>query len=57
MLLGDRVHVRSVEIDGAIVTVRLLDRAVDAPFADAPTVPVTRSFAVRHGELVEVAAP
>ena len=56
VLLGDRVHVRSVRIDGAIVTVRLLDRPDAAPFARAPSVPVTRRFAVRNGGLVEVAS-
>ena len=56
-LLGDRIRVRSVRIEGALVTVRLLDRPADAAFSSAPDVPVTRRFAVRSGELAEVASP
>ena len=56
-LLGDRIRLQSVRIEGSIITVRLLDRHERQPYADEPTVPVVRQFAVRDGLLAELAAP
>ncbi len=54
VLLGDRVSVESVTIDGREIVVRMLDRPAGAPFAQAPTVPLVRRFRLSDGELQEL---
>lgn len=51
--LGDRIQVQSLKIAADRVTVDLLDRKPDEPMAAAPTVPVTKSFVLGAGQLVE----
>lgn len=53
MPLGDRILVQSVKIATGKVTVSYLDRRPDEPMAAAPTVPVTKTLALKLGELVE----
>ncbi|MEZ4501525.1 MAG: hypothetical protein R3C39_02750 [Dehalococcoidia bacterium] len=54
ILLGDRIDVTSISIQYGVITVVYLDRPEGAPFAEAPSVPVTRQFRVDGGTLVEV---
>jgi hypothetical protein len=56
VFLGDRIRIVSVAIEGREVVVELLDRPPDAPFAQEPTVEVTRRFALEGGALAEVGA-
>ena len=54
LALRDRIRVPSVVIDDAVITVRLLDRPAGTPFARAPSLPLTRRFALRAGMLVDL---
>lgn len=54
LLLGDRIDVTSISISYGVITVAYLDRPAGAPFAEAPSVPVTKQFRVENGVLVEV---
>ena len=51
--LGDRVRIEGVSIHGQIITVAMLDRAPDAPYAEAPTMAVIRQFRLENETLVE----
>ena len=51
-LLGDRIVVNAVRLDGATIVVDLLDRASGQPFTASPSVSVTKRFAVTNGTLV-----
>jgi len=53
-LLGDRIIVDRVAAAHGEVSVTYLDRPQGAPFAAAPTVPVTRRFKIEDGALVEI---
>ena len=52
VLLGDRVVVTAVRLDGRTVVVELLDHASGQPLAASPTVTVTKRFAIEQGALV-----
>ena len=54
VFLGDRITVDRVAAAHGQVTVTYLDRPFDAPFAAAPTIPVTRHFKLDGGLLVEL---
>ena len=56
LLLGDRITVDRVTATHGQIIVSYLDRAPGEPFAVAPTVPVTRTFKLIGGALVEVGA-
>ena len=51
--LGDRVRIEGVSIHDRVITVAMLDRAQDTPFAEEPTIPVIRQFRLESGTLVE----
>jgi hypothetical protein len=50
-LLGDRVVLNGVRLDGATIVVELLDRGSGEPFTTSPSVSVTKRFAVSGGML------
>jgi len=52
VLLGDRITVTGVRIDGRTVLVDILDRAADQPLTASPSVPSTKRFTVDHGALL-----
>ncbi len=51
--LGDRIRVEGVSIHDRVISVAILDRYDDEPFAAAPTRPVIRIFGLEGGSLVE----
>lgn len=51
VLLGDRVSVTSIAVDGGAISVAFLDRPAGAPMAATPSVAVTRRFVLAAGEL------
>jgi hypothetical protein len=51
MLLGDRIAVNGVRLDGSTIVVDLLDRASGQPFTASPSVAVAKRFAVAGGAL------
>ena len=51
VLLGDRIAVNGVRLDGATIVVDLLDRASGQPFTSSPSVSVTKRFGVVQGAL------
>ena len=51
--LGDRVRIEGVSIHGRVITVAMLDRAPDAPFAEPPKIAVIRRFLLENEMLVE----
>ena len=51
VMLGDRIAVNGVRVDGATIVVDLLDRASGQPFTSSPSVSVTKRFAVVQGAL------
>ena len=54
--LGDRVQIEGVSIHDQTITVAMLDRGPDAPFAEPPAIPVIRHFRLENGSLVEQGA-
>ncbi|MCY4640400.1 MAG: hypothetical protein OXC94_08695 [Chloroflexi bacterium] len=54
VFLGDRVWVERVAIAHGRVSVSYLDRGFSDPMASAPTIPVSRQFALEQGALVEL---
>ncbi len=54
VLLGDRIGVDAVRIDGGKIVVETLERRSGEPFTTAPSVKVTRTFQVKDGSLSEV---
>jgi hypothetical protein len=52
ILLGDRITVTAVRLDGAAIVVDMLGRAAGDPLTASPTVPITKRFVVDRGELV-----
>ena len=52
VLLGDRIVVSGLRLDGTTIVVDLLDRASGQPFSASPTVSSTRRFEVDHGALL-----
>ena len=57
VFLGDRIRVEGVSIHDGAVTVALFDRPDDAPYSQAPTVPVILRFRLEGGALAELPAP
>ncbi|MGB3922129.1 MAG: hypothetical protein WBL19_02530 [Minisyncoccia bacterium] len=53
IFLGDRISPESIAISGEIITAEYLDRKPDEPMASEPTIPVTKQFIYRNGELRE----
>ena len=51
VLLGDRIAVNSVRLDGNTIVVELLDRASGQPFTTSPSVSVSKRFAMDGGDL------
>jgi hypothetical protein len=54
VFLGDRIVVDGVSVAHGRLTVAYLERRPDDPFAATPTVPVTRTFVLVDGALVEI---
>ena len=54
MLLGDRISIDAVRIEGGRISVDTLDRKAGEPFSTAPSVKVTRIFQVTDGILREI---
>jgi len=52
VLIGDRVAVQAVRLDGKTVVIEYLDRRAGEAFAVAPSVPTTKRFVIRDGALV-----
>src|SRR5262249_40216891 len=52
VLLGDRIKVSSVRLDGRTLVVELLDRPAGQPMTASPTVAVTKRFGLSGGALV-----
>ena len=52
LLLGDRIGIKTVRLDGPTVIVELLERQASQPLATSPSVAVTKRFAVQGGALV-----
>lgn len=51
LILGDRIKVNGVRIDGKTIVVELLDRAPGQPMTVSPSVSVTKRFSVDGGAL------
>jgi len=51
VVLGDRIKVSSVRLDGRTIVVDILDRAAGEPMITAPSVAVTKRFVVDAGAL------
>ena len=51
ILLGDRVKISSVRVDGKTIVVELLDRASGQPMTASPSIAVTKRFVVDGGAL------
>ena len=52
--LGDRIRIEGVSVHDGVITVAMLDRKPDEPFAAPPSVPVIRQFRLQGEELTEV---
>jgi hypothetical protein len=52
VLLGDRVKVTGVKLDGRAVVVEVLDRTAGQPLSESPSVASTKRFVVDRGALV-----
>ena len=52
VLLGDRVRVNGLRLDGGTLIVDVLDHAAGQPLSSAPDVAVTKRFAVSAGALI-----
>jgi hypothetical protein len=52
VLLGDRVKVTSLRVDGAVIVVEMLDRSAGQPLSASPSVAVMKRFAIERGALV-----
>ncbi|OHA92167.1 MAG: hypothetical protein A3D49_01300 [Candidatus Zambryskibacteria bacterium RIFCSPHIGHO2_02_FULL_43_37] len=53
VFLGDRISPQKISITSGVITISYLDRKPDEPFAAEPTVPVSKQFIYKNGELVE----
>ncbi|MYB43288.1 MAG: hypothetical protein F4X76_14150 [Chloroflexi bacterium] len=54
--LGDRIRIEGVSVHAGLITVAMLDRRPDEPYAAPPTVPVIRQFRLQDAELTEVSS-
>jgi hypothetical protein len=52
VLLGDRIKITGVKLDGRTIVVDLLDRTAGQPSTSSPSVASTKRFVVDHGALV-----
>ena len=52
VLLGDRIKVTSVKLDGRTIVVEVLDRTASQPLSESPSVASTKRFVVDRGALV-----
>lgn len=52
ILLGDRITVNALRLDGRAIVVEMLDRSAGQPLAASPTVATTKRFGVDQGALV-----
>ena len=52
--LGDRIRIEGVSVHAGVITVAMLERRPDEPFAAPPSVPVIREFRLQGEELTEV---
>jgi hypothetical protein len=52
VLLGDRIKVTGVKLDGRTIVVDLLDRIAGRPLSESPSVASTKRFVVDRGALV-----
>ena len=54
ILLGDRIGVDAIRIDGGKIIIDTLERRPGEPFTTAPSVPSARTFQVKDGTLSEI---
>src|SRR5262249_45390232 len=54
IMLGDRITVEGLRVDGGKILVDMLDRKQGEPFSTAPSVKVTRTFQLQGGALAEL---
>lgn len=54
ILLGDRIAPQTTEIKGTRILVNYADRRPQEPFITAPSVGISRYFAIKEGTLVEI---
>jgi hypothetical protein len=52
VLLGDRIKVTGLRLEGRAIVVDLLDRSAGQPFSVSPTVSATKRFVVDRGALI-----
>lgn len=52
VLLGDRIKVTAVKLDGRTIVVEILDRSAGQPLTESPSVASTKRFVVDRGALV-----
>ena len=52
VLLGDRIKVTAVKLDGRTIVVEVLDRTAGQPLSESPSVASTKRFVVERGALV-----
>ena len=52
ILLGDRIKVTGVKLDGRAIVVEVLDRTAGQPMSESPSVAAMKRFVVDHGALV-----
>ena len=52
VLLGDRIKVTGVKLDGRTIVVEVLDRTAGQPLSESPSVAATKRFVVDRGALV-----
>jgi hypothetical protein len=52
VLLGDRIKVTGVKLDGRTIVVDVLDRTAGQPLSESPSVAATKRFVIDRGALV-----
>jgi len=52
VLLGDRIKVTGVKLDGRTIVVEVLDRTAGQPLSESPSIASTKRFVVDRGALV-----
>lgn len=53
VFIGDRISPQSISIKNGIITMKYLDRKSNEALAAEPTVPMSKQFVYKNGELVE----
>lgn len=56
VFIGDRVTVSNLSIENEQLTVNYLDRAAEEPMSAKPTVPMSKTYTLQDGKLVEAGA-